>query len=77
MYGSVHLEGMEFNNMYTLLGAIHISLVTQFFKTDTNLGRLIETLLEFLTIELGLPQCYFSYNYIKYSDCATKSWMKN
>ena len=76
IYGPVYLQVMRYKNLYTLLGATHLSLVAQFFNTDTDLGRLIEAYLECLTVELGLTRCHLSYNKIKDSDCATKSWMK-
>ena len=77
IYEPFYLQGMWFKSIYTLLDATHLSLVTQFFKTNTGLGRLIETFLECLMMELGLPRCYFSYNYTKYSDYTAKSWIKH
>ena len=63
IYGPIHLQGMGFKNIYTLLGAIHLTLMTQFYGPDTGLGRLLQTSLECTSMELGLHQLPFHYDY--------------
>ena len=59
MYGPVAFQGMDFKNLYTLLGVTHCSMMVQFFRTEMNLGRLLQTSYECLAMELGLPNCPF------------------
>ena len=77
IYSPIHLQGMGMKTLYTLVGATYISLVLQFYDTDTNLGRLLQTSLKCLPIELGLESFPFTMNYSKYSKCATASWIKH
>ena len=77
LYGPIHLQGMGFKNLYTLLGAIHCSILVQFYNSDTDLGKLLQTSLECLTMELGLSESTFHYDYTKYSTATTHLWMKH
>ena len=77
LYGPVHLQGMRFKNVYTLLGAAHCSILVQFYNSATDLVKLLQTSLECLTMELGLPESAFHYDYKKYSTATTHSWMKH
>ena len=77
IYGPIHLQRMGFKNLYTQIGAMHISLLLQFYDTDTDLGRLLQNTLECLTIELGTQSCPFILNYEKYEKCTTSSWIKH
>ena len=63
IYGPVHLQGMGFKMLNTQLGANHCTLLVQFYGTDTDLGRLLQTSLEFMTMELGRPNDPFHYDY--------------
>ena len=76
MYGHVALQGIYFKNLYSLLGAICCFMMVQFYRTDTDLGRLLQNSYECLTMELGLPDYPFKYNYKKYSGTTRDSWMK-
>ena len=53
IYGPIHLQGMGLKNLYTQLGAMHISLLLQFYGSDTDLGRMIQNTMECITMELG------------------------
>lgn len=77
IYGPIHLHGMYFKNMYRLLGATHCSMMIQFYRTNTGNGKLLQTSLECMTVELELPNYPFSYDYQKYSYCTTKSWINH
>ena len=76
IYGPIHLQGMGMKNLYTPVGAMYLSLLLQFYDTDTDLGKLLQTSLEYLTIEIGLQVCSFTMNYEKYGKCATASCIK-
>ena len=56
IYGPVHLQGIGFKDIYTLLRETHLALLTQFYKTDNDLRRLMETSVDCLSMDLGLPQ---------------------
>jgi len=77
LYGPTIYQGMGLKNLYTLMGAIHCSLMVQFYRTDTDLGHLLQHSYECMSMELGLPDCSFLYDYDKYSHCVTHSWMKH
>ena len=76
LYGQIHIQGMGSKNLYTLLGEIHCSILVQFYNSATDLGKLLQTSLECLTMELGLSESAFHYDYTKYSMATTHSWMK-
>ena len=42
IYGPIHLQGMSIKNVYTLVGATCISLLVQFYSTDTDIVRLLK-----------------------------------
>ena len=71
------MQGMGLNNVYTLLGAIHLALIIQVCNTNTDLGQLLQNLLECLMMELGVPNNHFEYDCKKYSHAATHSRMKH
>ena len=77
IYGPIHLHGMGFKNLYAQIGAMRISLLVQFYDTDTDLGRLLQNTIECITIELGTQSCPFTLNYEKYEKCTTASWIKH
>ena len=77
LYGPTTFQGMSLRNLYTLMGEIHCALMVQFFMTETDLGHLLQTSYECMSMELGLPDCPFSYNYECYTGCVTHSWMKH
>ena len=63
IYGPSHLQGMGLQNLYTHFGSTHLSLLLQFYNTDTDLGRLLKISLECLSMKLGLTTCPFTYYY--------------
>lgn len=74
----MHLQGMRFKKLYTQLGEMYISLLVQFIHdTDTDIDRLFQTILEALTIILGIQICPFTMNYEKYNQCTTASWIEH
>ena len=77
IYKPIHLQGMGMKNRHTILGAIHLTMIVQFYDTNTDLGKLLQTSLEFLMMEQGMPNNPLEYEHIKYSDATTKSWMKH
>ena len=77
LYGPTTYQGMGLSNLYTLMGAIHCTLLVQFYRTDTDLGHLLQTSYENMRMELGMPGCPFSYDYERYAGCVTHSWMKH
>ena len=77
LYGPTTFQGMGFRNLYTTMGAIHCALMVQFFRTDTDLGHLLQTSYECLSMELELPDGPFYYDYKRYAECTTGSWMKH
>ena len=74
IYGPIYLQGMGIKKN-TVVGATHILLLVQFYSTDANLGRLLQTSLECLVMGLFLSGFPFSYDYGKYSACSTRYWM--
>jgi len=50
IYGTIHLQGMGMKNLYTLLGAIHITLLVQLHNSNTDLDMLLQTSLECLVM---------------------------
>ena len=77
LYGPTTFQGMGLRTLYTLMGAIYCALMVQFFRTNTDLGHLLQTSYEILSMELGLPDCPFHYDYKRYLECTTSSWMKH
>ena len=77
IYGSTFMQGLGIKNLYTLLGAVHLALIVHFYDTDTDLGQLLQNSLECLMMELGLPKNPFEYDYKKYADVVTHTWMKH
>lgn len=77
IYGPIHMQGMGLQKLYTLLGVIHCSLMIQFYSIETHLGQLLQTSLECMTMELGLPNDPFHYDCKNYSYTITDSWMKH
>ena len=75
-YTVLQYQGMGLKNVYTLMGAIHCAVIVQFFRTNTDLGHLLQTLYECMSMELGVPDCSFGYDYKRYHNCVTHSWMK-
>ena len=63
IYGPVAFQDMGMKNLYTMLGAIHCSIMVQFFRTHTDMGHLLQTTYECMIMELGLPGCPFQYSY--------------
>ena len=77
LYSFVHLQGMGFKNLYILPGATQCSIMIQLYNTDTDLGILLKTSLECMTMESGLKTCTLHYDYKKSSPSTTQSWMKH
>ena len=77
LYGPTTFQVMGLCNLYTLMGVIHCALMVHFFRTDTDLDNLLQTSYECMSMELGLPDCPFAYNYERYAGCVTHSWMKH
>ena len=77
LYVPTTFQGMGLRNLYTLMGAIYCAIMVQFFRTDTELGHLLQTSYELMSMELGLPHYPFAYEYKLYSGCVTHSWMKH
>jgi len=67
IYGSMHIQCIGFKNLYTILGIVHYSLLVQFYNSDTDLGELLQTSLECITMELTMPEIVFHYDFEKYS----------
>jgi len=59
IYGPTYIQGMGLKNLYTLLGAVHLALIIKFYDTDTDLGQLLKNSLEYLMMELGMPDKFF------------------
>ena len=77
LYGPTTFQGIGLRNLYTLMGALHCALMVQFFRTKTDLGHLLQTSYECMSMELGLPDCPFSHDYERYAGCVTHSQMKH
>lgn len=59
IYSPLYLQGMGLTNIYTLMGSIHLATIVQFYDTNTDLGHLLQTSLECLMMELGIPKKTF------------------
>ena len=59
------------------IGHIPCALMMQFFRKNNDLGHLLQTSYMCMSIELGLSDCPFSYDYERYAGCVTHSWMKH
>ena len=55
------------------MGAIHLAIIINFYDTNIDLGHLLQKSLEWLMMELGMPNNHFEYKYKKYSYAVTKS----
>ena len=42
IYGPTYIQGMGLKNIYTLLSAVHLAVIIQFYDTDTDLGQLLQ-----------------------------------
>ena len=65
IYGPTYMQSMELNNLYTLLGVIHLALIIHIYNTDTGLRQLLQNSLEYLMVELVMPNNPFEYDYKK------------
>ena len=73
IHGPVAFQGMGMKNLHKMLSEIHCTIIVQIFRTDTDLGYLLQTTYECMSMKLGLPECPFKYSYKKYPECTTKS----
>ena len=64
-YGPTYIQGLGLNNLYTVLVAVHLVLMIKFYDTDTDLGQLLQNSLEYLMVELVMPNNPFEYDYKK------------
>ena len=77
LYGNVELQGMGLHNIFTTMGIVQIQAIVEHTWGDSLSGKLIQTSLESLKMEVGITGSLFHKNFTLLGQLATDCWLKS
>ena len=75
-YGPLQFQGLGIHDPYVQQGIEHIKMILRHGHTDDIPGKLLTFTIEGTQLEAGLTGNLFDYDFHKYGELATTSWIK-
>ena len=74
-YAPISAQGLGLPHIYTMQGTAHIQVILSHIKRSDRIGKLIESEIESLSLEIGTMNNIFTLNYETWSVGCTPTWI--
>ena len=74
-YASVATQGLGLPHIYTMQGTSHIQVLISHMKRSDRIGKLLETEMEYLALEIGNMKNIFTLDYNTWKFGCTDTWL--
>jgi hypothetical protein len=75
VWGPVRYQGLGIRHLYTTQGIEHLLAILRHATIPTLTGKLLQTTIEEMQLEIGVSEFILSYSFADYGVIATRSWI--
>jgi hypothetical protein len=75
VWGPVRYQGLGIRHLYITQGTKHLLAILRHATRPTLTGKLPQTTIKEMQLEIGVPKSFLSYSFADYGVIATRSWI--